>query len=258
MKTKVFHQFISLVRGYKNTIILDFLKGSVFCIENKFIKKFEKGEFKGIEDFVKSLQEEEMIIEVEKGEWVPSIEFKSNEILNDLKPILEIEEGVNIKLLQKKFYDFEFQRITFFGKNRPAEILPFTLTLQKEKNFRQCLQCSKVGADLDEIDEESFIFNKYYNSCWGKKLAVTKDMKVRPCIYSEIAFGDLEQEDIDDILKGAEEYWCITKDKVEKCKDCERRYNCFDCREIARRAKGDLYAANPYCDYDPYNGNWPS
>ena len=52
------------------------------------------------------------------------------------------------------------------------------------------------------------------------------------------------------------EYWMLTKEKVTKCKDCELRYICFDCRETARKYKNYLYATNPNCSYNPYSGKW--
>ncbi|MCP5108716.1 MAG: grasp-with-spasm system SPASM domain peptide maturase, partial [bacterium] len=76
------------------------------------------------------------------------------------------------------------------------------------------------------------------------------------CIYSNIVIGDIMSEDTGEILEKLQTYWHITKDKVEKCKDCELRYVCFDCREIPSRKSGDLYSVNPICKYDPYNGTW--
>jgi radical SAM protein with 4Fe4S-binding SPASM domain len=97
-----------------------------------------------------------------------------------------------------------------------------------------------------------------HNSCWAKKIAVTKDGKIRPCIYSNIVIGNMyDDEDIQSVVKKALKYWDINKDKVEKCKNCELRYACFDCREIAqRKSNGNLYAKNPYCNYDPFKGKW--
>jgi len=52
-------------------------------------------------------------------------------------------------------------------------------------------------------------------------------------------------------------YWYLTKDKVEKCKECELRYFCIDCRELAQReSNGNVYASNPNCKYDPNTGVW--
>ena len=101
-------------------------------------------------------------------------------------------------------------------------------------------------------------FNKYKNSCWGYKIAVTKEGKVRPCIYSEIVLGDLQDVNINQVLIDIKPYWFLTKDKIEKCKICELRYACFDCREIPFRKSGSLFSPNPYCSYNPLTGKWES
>ena len=58
------------------------------------------------------------------------------------------------------------------------------------------------------------------------------------------------------ILMRSQKFWYLTKDKIHKCKDCELRYACFDCREIPMRVENNLYATNPYCKYNPYKGTW--
>jgi len=58
------------------------------------------------------------------------------------------------------------------------------------------------------------------------------------------------------IIDEIEKYWYLTKDKVDKCKICELRYSCPDCREIAYESSGNLYASNPNCLYNPETGVW--
>ena len=101
-----------------------------------------------------------------------------------------------------------------------------------------------------------YFSNREYNSCWGRKIVITKDGKLKPYIHSEIILGELGGSGISYIFEELIKYRDITKDKVKICKDCELRYVCFDCREIAmRESNGDLYATNPHCKYDPYRGN---
>jgi len=49
--------------------------------------------------------------------------------------------------------------------------------------------------------------------------------------------------------------WSITKDKVNKCKVCEFRMVCPDCR-IFIEDPNDIYSAPLKCGYDPYTGLW--
>lgn len=105
-----------------------------------------------------------------------------------------------------------------------------------------------------------FSFNKYWNSCWAGKIAITSKGEVLPCIFARNHIvGDLSKEmALEEVIFGEalQKLWKITKDDVEVCKDCEYRYVCSDCRPIAESTFGNLYAKNPRCGYNPYLGEW--
>jgi len=107
-------------------------------------------------------------------------------------------------------------------------------------------------------DSFVFFYTKKYNPCWGHKLAVDTDGSIKICLWQTKTFGSIKEMNIKKmILTGIfNEYWELTKDRIEGCRDCEYRYGCFDCREISFRQNKDLYAANPYCKYNPYDGIW--
>jgi radical SAM protein with 4Fe4S-binding SPASM domain len=78
-------------------------------------------------------------------------------------------------------------------------------------------------------------------------------------LWSKIVPGKIGQDKIlDMIISGSfDEYWTLTKDKIEVCKDCELRYACPDCRESnTYTGKGNFNSGKPlYCNYDPYSGD---
>jgi radical SAM protein with 4Fe4S-binding SPASM domain len=172
--------------------------------------------------------------------------------------ILELEEGVDLKLVKEEFLNINVYEIIMYSENKIDEILPSINIKYKKKDFDQCKKLSCVDQDFDcnDISEYYYLTNKIKNSCWRNKLAVSKKGELKPCIYSEIVLGKLGQTSLNEIFKKVEKYWYLTKDKINKCKDCELRYICFDCREIAYRKYGNLYAENPNCKYNPYTGNW--
>ena len=47
-----------------NSAIIDLLKGSVCQVENKVLDKFERGNYEDIQEFIKSVKSEELIIEI--------------------------------------------------------------------------------------------------------------------------------------------------------------------------------------------------
>ena len=148
------------------------------------------------------------------------------------------------------------KRLNYYGPPGEKLNIPGIAINYLEKDFSKCMALLKVDGNFEKIEENQYALNKIYNSCWGRKVAITEEGKVRPCIYSTIVIGDIFDDDISEIMTKAKKYWLITKDKVEKCRDCEMKYVCFDCREIPLRKNNSLYAANPYCKYDPYKGLW--
>jgi uncharacterized protein len=260
-KIKKFHQFVMIDRGPVNVAIINLLKGNVFQVENKIFDKFNNGNYEDIKEFIDAASKEELIIEIDKQTWIPTV-INDKDYINLLEKMdrsmdiqLEVEEGVNLDAVIEKFSGLKVFRVNYFEAKKNDLIIPGVQINYLEKNFEKCIVQSRIEGCFKKISEAQYMQNRLYNSCWGKKIAVTSDGNIRPCIYSNILLGNLG-DNISDILEKAKKYWYITKDKVDKCKDCELKYVCFDCREIASRAKNELYAMNPYCMYDPYKGTW--
>lgn len=259
---KKFHQFVMLDKGPVNTAVIDLLKGDIYQVENKILEKFNDGKYDEISEFIKSAAQEEIIIEVGQKSWIPRIigDKDNGHLLERLSRNtvirLEIEEGVAVDPVIDKFSDFKISQLDYYGTENIGNKINGTIINYLEKDFNRCLALSKIEGNLRKVQESQYAMNRNYNSCWGRKISVTKDGKIRPCIYSTIIIGDIHDDDISNITGKAQKYWQITKDKVDRCKDCELRYACFDCREIAFREYNNLYASNPLCKYDPYKGTW--
>ncbi len=264
-----FHQFVKVTKGPSNSAIIDLLAGNVFQVDNKQLDTFLAGECSETHDFLKALKSERLVIAVEPGTWIPETFEKSFsselERLNAFESYeLEIEMGADIQLIRKVFDPKMISRVIYYGaglKNIHDDsdnIFPFVPTVFKEKDFEACKGLCRVNGDFPEVSEDKYFFNVRKNSCWGNKVTISKDNKVRPCIHSDIVIGDLEQGGtLPEIIEKAKDYWSITKDQVEICCDCELRYVCFDCREIAQRSsEGNLLAPNPFCGYNPSEGKW--
>ena len=109
------------------------------------------------------------------------------------------------------------------------------------------------------VNQEFFEKNRNWNSCWFGKIAVTSEGNVLPCVFArEQVAGNIKQSSLSEILNSEImlDFWGLTKDKVEVCKDCEFRYVCQDCRPWAYGITGKLTAKSPRCTYDPYTGVW--
>ncbi|MBE3140298.1 MAG: hypothetical protein IMZ53_06915, partial [Thermoplasmata archaeon] len=243
--------------GIKNTAIINFLRGDVFLVDNSTLKKFDKKEYKSIGGFIELARKEGLLIEVPENKWIPylvmdeRIRGKEDDALD-----IEVEIGA-IDDIRGIFKEYSISQLTYFKeKEDKATVKNRGSNITRAKDFNGCIALSKACASENRIDEQQYKFNMEYNSCWGKKLAITKDGKIRPCIYSEIEIGDIKDGNIGNSIERAKEYWQITKDKVNTCKICELRYACFDCREIALKMTRNIFACNPFCTYNPRKGMW--
>lgn len=261
-KVEKFHQYVITETGPVKTAIIDFLKGNVYQIENEVISDFKNYKYERIEPFVRTAKGEELTITVSPNTWIPDIfDYESqrsilDKMLSTESFSIEIESNVDLEIIKEKFKDFIIPAIYYYGDDQINPIFTNTKIEKCRRDFEGCLEKCKVTGRFGYIDEELYFLNVNFNSCWGRKIAITGDLKARPCIYSEIILGDLTRDEIMNIVLKAKEYWLLTKDKVKKCKDCELRYACFDCREIAYRQNKNLFDQNPHCLYNPYTGTW--
>lgn len=110
-------------------------------------------------------------------------------------------------------------------------------------------------------DMEAFFKAQQYHSCLAGKIAITASGEVIPCIFARNhSFGSIIQSTLAEIIAGEKlnKCWHTTKDEVERCKDCEYRYACSDCRPLAEGSDPEKrwLACSQGCSYNPYKGLW--
>ena len=167
---------------------------------------------------------------------------------NLYNPLLYIGDVFCLKNLQSI--------IKYFGNEKIETLFPNMNIEYHKKDISRCLAFSTVDGNFSGVNESQYYQQKRYNSCWRFKLAITENLEVKPCIFSEIVVAQLEKESISNIITKMGKYWDLSKDKIEICQDCELKYICFDCRELAYRKNGSLYGPNLNCSYNPYTGKW--
>lgn len=261
--TMRFHQYVKLERGPKNTAIIDFLKGELFHVENHVLDSFNNGDFDTIGEFIKEARDEDLLIKIPTDSWVPQ-QIRDDVYLDrarysyDLEHsiYLELEDGVDLNFLSKKLSPLKVLTVNYYGPKRETDTFRGVKIEYLDKNIDRCIDLIKVDGQFSNIQENRYLANKNCNSCWSKRLAITTDGKVKLCIYGTIIIGDIIKDPLKEIIQGALKYWKITRDSVEQCKDCEFKYICFDCRELAYRKSKNLYSKNPFCSYNPMEGKW--
>lgn len=109
-------------------------------------------------------------------------------------------------------------------------------------------------------DYDTFCNVHHYNSCLAGKIAITATGDVIPCIFARNQVcGNILERPLADVLKDQplNSCWHTTKNHVEKCKDCEYRYACSDCRPLAQGSDPEKrWLAASECPYNPATGKW--
>lgn len=110
-------------------------------------------------------------------------------------------------------------------------------------------------------DAATFAKVQKFHSCLAGRAAIAANGDVIPCIFARTQVcGNILASSLADILNGQllAECWCTTKDCIDKCKACEYRYACYDCRPLAQGSdpQKSWQAAPADCLYNPYTGKW--
>jgi SPASM domain peptide maturase of grasp-with-spasm system len=119
------------------------------------------------------------------------------------------------------------------------------------------LACGIVNADYFAPNIPHFTEAQQHNTCLNRKVAIDAEGNIRNCPSLPEVYGNIMTDDLKEVVSRPEfqKYWNIKKDDITKCKDCEFRYICTDCRAY-RENPDDLYSAPLKCGYDPYTGVW--
>ena len=110
-------------------------------------------------------------------------------------------------------------------------------------------------------DSESFAKAQKFHNCLAGRLAITATGDVIPCIFARRQIcGNITATPLSTILNSLplKTCWETTKDYITKCRDCEYRYACPDCRPSAQNLDpATCWTAAPAdCAYNPYTGKW--
>lgn len=111
-----------------------------------------------------------------------------------------------------------------------------------------------------KIEIYDFFYNQHFNPCLGQQVAVDCGGEIKPCLWWDTSLGTIGENNLIDMIntEALDEYWKLTKDKINVCKNCELRYFCPDCRMSHSTSIGtDFLKEKPaYCTYDPYSGDY--
>lgn len=117
--------------------------------------------------------------------------------------------------------------------------------------------CGVIDPFYFSINLRTFSESLSYNNCLNRKISVDSDGFICNCPSLSGKYGLADDVNLNELANNNAfiSVWQTAKNKIEKCKDCEFRLMCTDCRAYIE----DISNPNSKplkCNYNPYAGKW--
>jgi SPASM domain peptide maturase of grasp-with-spasm system len=173
-----------------------------------------------------------------------------------LLPALQ-QEGVtefvnsNTKISQFVMYGTAENKILQSGRKGMGVIL------QVKDSIISHLNCGVINSAFFSINIPTYTESLNHNSCLNRKIAIDVEGNIKNCPSMKDHYGNIKDTTLEEAYNkpGFKKFWNIKKDDITKCKDCEFRYICTDCRAYIEDPE-NLHSAPLKCGYDPYSCEW--
>lgn len=120
--------------------------------------------------------------------------------------------------------------------------------------------CGMISPFYFFVTSSLFTESKKHNTCLNRKISIDANGNIKNCPSMPESYGSIKDTSLKEALEhpSFKKYWNIKKDDITKCKDCEFRHICTDCRAYRDNPEDpeDIYSAPLKCGYDPYTGKW--
>lgn len=126
-----------------------------------------------------------------------------------------------------------------------------------EANIPDCRSCGKISDHFFVSTINMYAESLSRNTCLNRKIAIDAEGNIKNCPSMKESYGNISDTTLEEALNkpGFKKYWDIKKDDITKCKDCEFRHVCTDCRAYLDNPD-DIYSAPLKCGYNPYTCEW--
>jgi SPASM domain peptide maturase of grasp-with-spasm system len=168
--------------------------------------------------------------------------------VSELISLVENNRKINHFILHNYAYDGVLYDEGGFGVGK---ILTVSERLESE------MHCGIIHPNYFSVNIETYTEAQHFNTCLNRKISIDRNGFIKNCPSMKQHFGHLSDTKLEDVAgnEAFRQYWHIRKDEITKCRDCEFRYICTDCRAYTENP-GDLHAAPLKCGYDPYSCEW--
>jgi SPASM domain peptide maturase of grasp-with-spasm system len=131
------------------------------------------------------------------------------------------------------------------------------VVLQVRDDISSHLNCGVINSDFFSVNIPTYTESLHFNSCLNRKIALDAEGNIKNCPSMKESYGNIKDTSLKEAFNtsGFKKYWKIKKDNITKCKDCEFRHVCTDCRAYIEEPE-NIYSAPLKCGYDPYSCEW--
>ena len=183
-------------------------------------------------------------------------EFGKLESLEGLEIILPFDEEIHFEELFE-LYSF-VSLVIVYSATKNKKIQKHTFDLEYIESGINKSSCGLIDPSFFIINADFYSESLEFNSCLNRKLSIDEYGYIKNCPSMDATYGHVD--DVPTLTKiindkSFTKYWNIHKNVILKCKDCEFRLICSDCRAYLEDSENIL--SKPLkCGYDPYNGIW--
>lgn len=194
-------------------------------------------------------------------------EVQLNQILNllakfepdDVGLVLSNDLPVNFSDIKSR-HNFLSSFIFSNSQTTPSSEYNSSLALNityTNNDLANCKYCGVVDATFFTLGFPHYTESLHHNTCLNRKLAIDSEGYIKNCLSMKESFGNVLNTPLAEAVVQPEfkKYWNVKKDDITKCKDCEFRHVCTDCRAFVDNPE-DIYSAPLKCGYDPYTNEW--
>jgi SPASM domain peptide maturase of grasp-with-spasm system len=165
----------------------------------------------------------------------------------ELQTIIDLGEGY------PKLYNIYVHQAPV---NKIEEYHSFRVIYQEEAIVDHSF-CGNIHPSFFAVNIPTFTESQHHNSCLNRKISIDVNGYIKNCPSMQQSFGHISETSLEEVVKNPAftKLWNIKKDEIEKCKGCEFRHICTDCRAYLEEPE-NLYSAPLKCGYNPETCEW--
>lgn len=189
------------------------------------------------------------IFKESRAKWVrvimkrPYLNFKElQQVTHDMRIVYKIYNAPKDKTIKDRWWleesPHKFDIVEYISD-------PFDLHIK-----------SKYGIEHFYPTQDVFLESQNHNSFFNLKVCIDKAGYFKNDLAFDESFGNFKTRSLHDLLtdESFKKLWYIPNDKIEKCKDCQYRYQCISNSNI-KEIEGKYFKIDS-CNFDPYQNVW--